>query len=476
MACHKSAVVEETRVVILHLNSAVELGSEFREILQSCAGSSFTIRQECFHHPSEDGAFAELLESISGFDPRMLFVVSTGYRPEPTRKLVESLRGKSVVAVCDNVQPQDMLELLKLGVADFITTPLRPADVLARVWHILERTEPTRTIAQTMKEKLGLKHLVGKSPPFLAEVEKIPLVARCDVGVLISGETGTGKELFARAIHYLSPRAGRPLVPVSCGAIPADLLENELFGHVRGAYTGANSALDGLVHEARGGTLFLDEIDCLPLASQAKLLRFLQENEYKQLGSSRVCRADSRVIAATNIDLQKAVRGGRFRQDLYYRLNVVSFVLPPLRERKEDIPLLARHFAGKYAGEYNGRPREFTPEEIRGLVGYDWPGNVRELENLVKRALVLASEGVAERVETPRDAGSVIGGSFKAAKATAIEQFEKNYIQDLLVAYHGNISRAAEAVHKNRRALWELIRKHGIDATRYRSLPQEQDN
>lgn len=331
-----------------------------------------------------------------------------------------------------------------------------------------------RTKHEWLKEVPGLRPLVGESPAFLAMIEKIPLVARCDASVLITGETGTGKELIARAIHHLSPRAGNPFLAVNCGAIPTDLVENELFGHERSAYTGASNQQDGIVREAEGGTLLLDEADSLPLLAQVKLLRFLQEKEYRPLGSSRVRTADVRVLAATNSDLESSVRQGRMRQDLYYRLNVVPFHLPPLRERREDIPRLAHHFLARFTTGRLSAPQGFSPQALQVLLDYEWPGNVRELEHVIERAVVLSQDsdhirGTAIHLpHTPRPAASTVPESFQKAKARAVALFEAAYIRDLLLAYKGNISRAAKAADKDRRAFWELIRKHGIDATLFR--------
>ncbi|NVM20900.1 MAG: sigma-54-dependent Fis family transcriptional regulator [Desulfobacterales bacterium] len=307
--------------------------------------------------------------------------------------------------------------------------------------------------------------LVGESPSFCAEIKKIPIVAAGDASVLISGETGTGKELCAQAIHYLSPRAAKPFVPVNCGAIPVELLENELFGHRAGAFTNASTSQPGLIHEANGGTLFLDEIVSLPPSAQVKLLRFLQEKEYRPLGSTKTYRADVRVIAASNIDVEKAVMEGTLSRNLYYRLNVVPIKLPPLRERREDIPLLAHHFLARYSARFNKQVSDFSPEAVQVLVLHDWPGNVRELEHVVQRAIVLTEEAVIQRSDIVLASVETTLGQepFKEAKAQVIEQFEKDYITKLLEAYQGNISRAARAAQKNRRAFWELIRKHGID-------------
>src|SRR5207249_2674934 len=208
-------------------------------------------------------------------------------------------------------------------------------------------------VVQHLKEKLGLQQFLGESAAFVNELKKIPAIARHGASVLISGETGTGKEMFARAVHYLSPRSGKPFVAVNCGAIPVELMENELFGHATGAFTGASSTTAGLVREADGGTLFLDEIDALPLPAQVKLLRFLQEQEYRPLGSAKVCKSDVRIITASNADFAEALRLGRFRQDLYYRLAVIPLSLPPLRERIGDVPLLARHFLEKYSAAFD---------------------------------------------------------------------------------------------------------------------------
>jgi len=326
-------------------------------------------------------------------------------------------------------------------------------------------------ILRGLWEKVGIEHqIVGESASFLREIEKIPVIAKSNSTVLISGETGTGKELCARAIHHLSERSGFPFVPVNCGAIPVDLVENELFGHRKGAYTGAHESKDGLISEANGGTIFLDEIDCLPLSAQVKLLRFLNDKDYRQLGSTEMIRSDVRVIAASNIRLDLAVNENRSRQDLYYRLNVIPLSLPPLRERREDIPLLARHFLKKRAIEAGRDLDDFSTGAMRKLMLYDWPGNVRELENVIERAVVFAkgtSIDSADLVlaESHEDDGME---SFQNAKAKVVEQFERVYIRSLLLCHEGNISRASKTAGKNRRAFWELIRKYGIDVQDFR--------
>ncbi len=340
-----------------------------------------------------------------------------------------------------------------------------------RVLRLRQHPAEEEALPQPSEEKSGLPQLLGESPAFLAEIRKIPLLAQCDVNVLISGETGTGKELCARAIHYLSPRAGRPFIAVNCGAIPVELVENELFGHERGAFTDASTAQGGLIHEAEGGTLFLDEIACLPLLAQVKLLRFLQDKEYRRLGSTKTQQGDVRVVAAMNIDLEEAVREGKLRQDLYYRLNIIPLVLPPLRERREDIPLLARYFLAKYAAKLNKYVTDCSPDVMQLLVLYEWPGNVRELEHTIERAVVLSEQAVIHKADIilPRVAAAAHQDSFQEAKAKVIARFERTYIQGLLLAHQGNITKAARAAQKNRRAFWQLMRKHLLDAHSFKS-------
>jgi two-component system response regulator GlrR len=291
--------------------------------------------------------------------------------------------------------------------------------------------------------------------------------------VLLLGETGTGKELFARAVHYLSRRRSKPFVPVNCAALPVDLVENELFGHERAAFTGATTSEPGLIAEAEGGTLFLDEVDSLPLAAQAKLLRFLETREYRRLGSPQLRRGDLRIVAATNGALEQAVAGGRFRRDLYYRLNVVQLLLPPLRDRVDDVPLLARYFLDRYAREFERPLVAFTPEAMHRLLAYAWPGNVRELENTVQRAAILAEgrDGLvtSRDIELPDDSEPEQLESFKTAKRRAVADFERRYVEATLALCLGNVSRAARTARKDRRSFWALVKKHGIDVHRYRA-------
>ena len=462
--------MKPAKILLLDLYPAASSGDALRDILESRAGrDDIELTQEVSRSGDGGPSPAELSQLISSSRPDVIFFVPPGGPHGEARELFRSLACECLTApvmvVSETGGSDEMFEWLRLGAADFITAPLNADDLLTRVRQLLEQGSREQGQAQTLKGQLGTRLVIGESPAFLKEAAKIPLLSKCGASVLISGETGTGKEVFARAIHYLSPRAHKPFIPVNCGAIPTDLVENELFGHERGAFTGALNRGVGRFEQAAGGTLFLDEIDCLPLLAQVKLLRFLQEKEYRPLGSTKTCRADVRVIAATNCGPEAAVEAGKLRQDLYYRLNVIPLVLPPLRDRREDIPLLARHFLAKYATEFDKGVKDFSAETIRRLVSYDWPGNVRELEHVVVRAVVLCTQSRIrdEDIFLPMRAAAAAQESFRGAKSRIIAEFEKSYVERALLMNHGNISRAARAAKKSRRAFWELIRKHQID-------------
>lgn len=322
-----------------------------------------------------------------------------------------------------------------------------------------------------------MQQLVGGSAAFKEQVERAARIASCDARVLITGETGTGKELFAQAIHYSSARASRPCVAVNCGAIPSELAESELFGHVRGAYTSAHQTRRGLVAEAEGGTLFLDDVDCLSLSTQAALLRLLQEGEFRAVGSNQLQRCDIRVIAASNRKLLEAARRGEFRIDLYYRLSVLRLALPTLQERRDDIVPLALHFVRRFSNPSSGQSKGLGADAVRKLMAHDWPGNVRELQHVIERAVLMATGPTisasdididVECTESSRHKALV--DSFQAAKAMMIERFERDYIEQLLVNSGGNVTHAAFAAKKNRRAFFALMRKYDIDANRFRGF------
>ena len=321
--------------------------------------------------------------------------------------------------------------------------------------------------------------LVGEAPSFVNAIKQIPQISRSDAAVLISGETGTGKELVARAIHYTSARAPFPFIPVNCGSLPDTLLEDELFGHERGAFTDARARRPGLIEQASQGTLFLDEVDSLSLKAQVALLRVLQDKKYRAIGSSGERLADVRIVSATNAKLEELVEAGGFRADLFYRLCVFTINLPPLRARKEDIIQLASHFLGKHtpAGQ---APMSLSPAACAALIGYNWPGNVRELENAIIRGIHLCQPNPTGSI-TREDLGLRPSGapvadepatcaraSFKELKQALIAAFEQDYLAQLMREYQGNVSRAARSAGKERREFGKLLKKYGLDPAHFR--------
>ena len=312
---------------------------------------------------------------------------------------------------------------------------------------------------------MGNKPWIGVSEAHRHLLALIERVAPNDVELLFSGETGVGKEHYARYAHQHSARREGPFVAVNCGSIPPDLFENELFGHVGGAFTGARARAAGLVDAAAGGTLFFDEVDALAPANQVKLLRLLQEKEYRRLGEARPQQANARIIAATNRDLLREARAGRFREDLLFRLRVVPLAVPALRDRRDDILPLLDAFTAWYAEAYTTAPVTFTPEARAALRDYRWPGNVRELENLVRHVTCMYPGGAIEPAQLPlvsELAVDAASGAFRRAKSALVAEFERKYLEEALAAADGNIARAARSSGKPRRAFFELMRKHGV--------------
>jgi DNA-binding NtrC family response regulator len=350
---------------------------------------------------------------------------------------------------------------------DFCTCPFSDFDLIPRVERLLGRSRGETRVRAVKPKGLNLDRLVGESENFIQAVAKIPRLTCSAATVLIAGETGTGKELFARAIHYNGSRRHKPFIPINCGALPDHLFENEFFGHARGAFTDAHSAEKGLVSEAEGGTIFLDEIDTLGTPAQAKLLRFLQDWEYRPLGTPRAQVANVRLISATNADLRSRIKAGLFREDLFHRLNILSLVVPALRDRISDIPLLANHFLTRYAEQYNLGDLKLTGGALHRLMRYPWPGNVREMEAMLHRAALLCNSSVIgpDDLELPESSPPYIPltGCLRREKSRVVEQFEKEYLTTLLSELHGNISRAARVAGTERRAFQRLIRKHGLE-------------
>ena len=409
-----------------------------------------------FHHPSTDRSSAQRLTDVAGRWPDVpilgLFAAEHGRRPQ-------------------------LLNGVPAELNDFVLCPVDGDELALRIRRVLVAGRSSTPHGIGRSQRVRIDSLVGESSIFQAQVEKIPLFADVDATVLLQGETGTGKEVFARAIHYSSARKDHAFIPINCAALPDQLFENELFGHVKGAYTSAASEQGGLVLEAEGGTLFLDEVDALNPYAQAKLLRFVQYREYRPLGCSRTKLAHVRIIAASNHDLRQAVTERQFREDLFHRLNVLSLVVPPLRERVEDIPLLANRFLQRFRRADGQGPRRLSEDAIQKLLAYAWPGNVRELESTLQRAVVMCGSATihAQDIECAGEAPKppCLDGSLRAAKTSATMDVERAYLVKTLVTFRGNVTHAAKAAGKERRSFQRLLRKYGIDREAFQNDPTD---
>ena len=360
-------------------------------------------------------------------------------------------------------------EAMRLGAFDYFEKGREPDELFHRIDQALEKKALRReneNLRHQVQTRYSMPGIVAGSAPMQRVLELVARVAPSDATVLIEGESGTGKELIAKAIHHASPRAARPFVAVNGGALPEPLLESEMFGHVKGAFTGAVATKRGLLEEAQDGTFFLDEIGEMPGSLQVKLLRALQEREIRRVGGNQPITLNVRIIAATNRDLAQLMREGRFREDLYYRLNVFPVKLPPLRERREDIPLLAEHFLAR-AAERHGRAMRLTPAASACLLSYAWPGNVRELENAIERAAILASgEAITPDDLPPHIAsGAGLGPTPGLPAQQNLAEIEKAHIVQTLERCGWNHSRAAEALGIGRTTLWRKLKDYGLDRT-----------
>ncbi|HEX8891145.1 MAG TPA: sigma-54 dependent transcriptional regulator [Pyrinomonadaceae bacterium] len=390
--------------------------------------------------------------------------------------LLRKMRDKCpVVLVTGFGTLETAVEASREGAWDFISKPFKVEEVTAIARRAMEKPGDSEVEEQPAPEAFTARYedagITGRAPSMIELYKEIARVAPSRTTVLITGESGTGKELVARAIHKHSPRALRPFVAVNCGALTETLLEAELFGHTRGSFTGATADRKGLWEEAEEGTLFLDEVGETSPAMQVKLLRALQESEIRRVGASRNTRVNARVIAATNRDLEKEVKAGTFREDLFYRLSVVTLYVPPLRERRSDIPLLAERFL-RAASQNVGRRLYFSPEALNLLAAYDWPGNVRELENAIERAALHArgTEVVAEDLPAKMQTGEVRMRAAQSrsplsaiyADLISLDELERRYLIHVLEAVGGNRTRAAEILHIDRRTLYRMAERFGI--------------
>ena len=372
------------------------------------------------------------------------------------------------------------VEAMKLGASDYLPKPFDNDElelVVDRVFEGMTLRRDLRLLQEQVEGAYRFENIIGKSDAMQRVFAVIRKVADTDLTVLIRGPSGTGKELVANAIHYNSPRRTKPLIKVNCAAFSRELVESELFGHERGAFTGAVSAREGKFEIADGGTLFLDEIGDMALETQAKILRVLQEKELERVGGNRTIKVDVRIIAATNQQLETKLQDGSFREDLYYRLNVVPIVLPSLRERPEDLPLLIEHFLEAVCVRLKRPPKTLAPGAYRALLGHEWKGNVRELEHALEQAVALASDNVIALDDLPAPIrGSAPGSapplaaavSFKEAKQQVIERFERQCIAEALERHQGNISRAADELGMYRQHLQLKLAEYGIEAEAFR--------
>ncbi len=387
----------------------------------------------------------------------------------------------TVIVMTGHASIDSAVAAMKLGAYDYLLKPIDSVrlDVLV-TQALVDRTlqDEVGALRQGLQQRYAFHNLVGRSPRMREVFARIARIASSDCTVLITGETGTGKELVAQAIHYLDTKRQGPLIPVNCAALPEPLLESEFFGHERGAFTGADRQKKGRFEQAMGGTLFLDEIGELPLGMQAKLLRVLQDGTFERVGGTDVIRADCRILAATNINLAEAVAGGRFREDLYYRLNVVTIELPPLRERLDDIPLLVNHIQ-KRLQERRLPAKTFSRETLSRLARYEWPGNVRELEHVIEQIVVTTPSSVIEPENLPGQVVSTCEEPFsldfdlqrplQAITDELTERIERAYLQRVLERFRGRIDHCAKHCGLSRRSISEKLRRYRIDKAEFKA-------
>ncbi len=442
------AGIRESLEVLLSLEGyAVKMASDGEQGLRTLEMESFDLVLLDLALPGQSGM--DLLPQIKERQPETPVIMITAY------------------GTVENV-----VEAIRAGAENFVQKPWDNEKLLADIRSAVARykaEEENLQLKRTLKQRYNFSNIVGKSELMLRVFDLVAQVAPSRSTVLIQGESGTGKELIAKALHANSPRRDKPFVPINTGAMPTELLESTLFGHVKGAFTSAIASKKGLFEVANGGTLFLDEIATMGMDTQAKILRVLQDRRFMHLGGIQEIQVDVRIIAATNIDLRQAVRDGRFREDLFYRLNVITVDLPPLRSRREDIPLLVNHFLEFYANENGLSPRRLSADALRALVDYEWPGNVRELENSIERGVVLSSGPVIGSELLP---GHITGRSFQdallehnpnASLFDILEDIERRIIVEKLERCNWNQTDAAEQFHIPLSTLNQKIKRLNIE-------------
>ncbi len=398
---------------------------------------------------------------------------------EVLKRIKESNSGADVIIITGYSTVENAVAVMKNGAADYIVKPFTPDEIRIRIRNIIDRrliTAENIYLRRELEERFKFENIIGKSKAMQEIFRLIEKVAPTDSTILIRGQSGTGKELIARAIHQHSLRKDEKFIAVDCGALPETLLESELFGHVKGSFTGAIVTKSGLLEVANGGTFFLDEVGDLSPGMQAKMLRVLQEKEFRQVGGVKNIKVDIRLVAATNQDLEMMIKKGMFREDLFYRINIVPIHLPPLRERQEDIPLLADHFLKVYNERRSKRIKGFTPEALRMLVDFHWPGNVRELENIIDRMVIMSDSEVIDVEHVPiYIVGNRVCFKITAARTAAelkelkkhirveaVGNVEKAFLTEALRRNEWNVSKAARDVGMQRQNFQAMMRKHDI--------------
>ncbi len=431
---------------------AVQTAENGEEALKLVNENSFDLIVTDLMMPVMDGM--ELLEQVKKSNPRMPVIIITAYASVATA-----------------------VEAIKKGAYDYVPKPFNPGELQVTIEKALERlqlVEENIKLKEQLKDKYHFENIIGNSGPMQDIYKLVDKAARSNSNVVVYGESGTGKELIARAIHYNSARAEKPFVAVSCGAIPETLLESELFGYVKGAFTGAAADKKGQFEVANNGTLFLDEIGDIPATIQVKLLRVLQEREFARVGGTKPIKVDIRLISATNRDLASEVENGGFRQDLYYRLHVVPIYLPPLRDRKEDVSPLAEHFLKKYCKENKKGIKGFSPDVMNQLMAYNWPGNVRELENIVQRIVTFEESDTATSDSLPPNFRQQVEYHERLYKdgvenlEELVEEVEKQHIVRMLRETRGRRTDTAGRLGIDRRTLYGKIKKYGITADMFK--------
>ena len=452
----ETAIRESLETLLEFEGYSVQSAESGEEGLARLAETPFDLVLLDFALPDRNGL--EILADIRSRDPQLAVIMITAY------------------GTVDNA-----VRAMQNGATNFIQKPWDNEKLLADVRAAVARRraeEENEQLKRALRQRYSFENIVGKSDPMLRIFDLVGQVASSRSTVLIQGESGTGKELIAKAIHANSPRKGQPFVPVNTGSMPTDLLESTLFGHVKGAFTSAVSSKKGLFEVADGGTIFLDEIGTMSLETQSKILRVLQDRKFMHLGGVHEIQVDVRVIAATNIDLKVLVREGKFREDLFYRLNVITVDLPPLRSRAVDIPLLVNHFLARFSAENNKPPRQISPEALRPLMDYGWPGNVRELENVIERAVVLSNSPVIgiellpDQIVGRGSPGKMFEHKPDASLFEIVDDCQRRLITDMLEKCNWNQTEAADRFHIPLSTLNQKIKRLNIEVRKRN--PKEQ--